>query len=171
MVKIPARKSRQTAASRGAFRLKEAIVHVELGNPNPRSDASSPAVMTVSVPDSEGYTSAEPGFAQEVDGSGELREMTTAAELATEVMRQVASGGGLTHLPGQEAVLSVVACWNAEGSGKPSWVEVEDNPDFEKLLSEFFGCPRGKPADVEQTHYTVSGPPGVGPRAAAEEVV
>ena len=58
----------------------------------------------------------------------------------------------------------------------PSWVAVypeatdsEVAADVERFLAEVFGCPRGVPADLEETHYTqpLDGgpifPPGVRP--------
>jgi uncharacterized protein (DUF2252 family) len=93
---------------------------VELGNPNPvHLGPISPAVTYLHV---EGaYLPADVGVEMEV-GSGQLRPVESAADLAVEVMRQIARGGGITHLPDQEAILSVIAAWNAESSGAPSWV-------------------------------------------------
>jgi hypothetical protein len=125
-------------------------VQVELGNDNPTHlGAMGPAITYCSVPDTYTYEVAD-----------------SADDLAVEVMRQMATGGGITHLPAQEAVLSVVAAWNNESSGKPSWVW-SDNPDFAVLLGKFFGCPVGRPEDVEMTHWTNAGAPGFGPPAAA----
>jgi hypothetical protein len=52
----------------------------------------------------------------------------------------------------------------------PTWVSCPDKPALEALLAEHFGCPVGKPADVEETHWTVSGPPGVGVEVPKEPV-
>lgn len=47
-------------------------------------------------------------------------------------------------------------------SGAPAWVE-SDSPALQALLAEHFGCASGAPADVEITHHTEHGPPGIGP--------
>lgn len=53
--------------------------------------------------------------------------------------------------------------WESHSKGQPpTWVE-SDNPVLAGLLAEHYGCVVGAPADVEATHYTESGPPGVGP--------
>jgi hypothetical protein len=120
-------------------------MQVELGNNNPTHEgATGPAVTYCSVPDTYTYEVAD-----------------SADDLAMEVMREISTGGGLTRLPDQEAVLAVVAAWNNESSGKPGWVW-SDNEEFEVLLGKFFGCPVGRPEDVEATHYTNSGAPGIG---------
>lgn len=150
---------------------------VELGNMIPTADTVGPAVTYMSVPEedlygNQTYEAAKSGALMEV-GINQTREISSAADLAVEVMRQVSSGGGITHLPQQEAVLSVIAAWNSEGNTRPAWVW-SDNERFAVLLGEFFGCPVGRPADVEQTHYTVAGPPGVFPpdaEALAAEAV
>jgi hypothetical protein len=117
-------------------------MQVELGNPNPTHLGTiGPAITYVGVPDVYTYEVAD-----------------SADDLAMDVMREVSTGGGITHLPAQEAMLSVVAVWNNESSGSPSWVW-SDNEDFAVLLGKFFGCPVGRPSDVEETHYTYSGGP------------
>ncbi len=126
-------------------------MRVELGNRNPTAPgAQKPAVTYVNVPESYTYEVAD-----------------SAEQLATDVMREVVRGGGVTHLPDQEAILAVSAAWNNESSGSPAWVW-SDNEDFAVLLGHFFGAPVGRPDDVEQTHHTNAGPPGVGPVASPE---
>jgi hypothetical protein len=124
---------------------------VELGNDTPTADGvQTPAVTTIGVPDSYSYEVA-----------------ASAKDLASEVAAHVGrSSNGVTRVPDQEALLAVVAAWRAEAAGDPTWVDC-DNNDFAVLLGEFFGCPVGRPDDVESTHYTNAGPPGVGP--ATEE--
>lgn len=70
--------------------------------------------------------------------------------------------GLVTHLPGNTAILETVNPIRERVQGKPSWVEVkpeerspEEAADFQRFLSEFFGCEAGKPADVEDTHWTL----------------
>lgn len=50
--------------------------------------------------------------------------------------------------------------WDYHSSEKPLWV-ASNSPEFEALLAVHFECDRGKPEDVEETHFTVNGPPGV----------
>ena len=137
-------------------------MRVEFGNPNPTKTEARPAVTVMNVPETSVYSPAYP----DDDRSG----FDSADALAVEVMRQMVRGAasGVTHLPEQEAVFEVVTAWQAESSGSPTWVSCEDNDDFEVLLAAVFGCPRGRPADVEETHFTHAGPPGVGPAVAPE---
>lgn len=75
---------------------------------------------------------------------------------------------GVTKLPENEAFLAVVnplgGMWDHHSADTPLWVW-SDNPAFGKLIGGFFGCDVGRPADVEDTHNTQFGPPGVGPQA------
>lgn len=70
----------------------------------------------------------------------------------------------ITHLPGQEAFVSVVRDWPNHSPIPPTWVE-SDIPDLAQMLSEAYDIPVGAPDDVEMTHHTAAGPPGVGPEA------
>jgi hypothetical protein len=129
-------------------------MQVELGNNSPTHEGTvAPAVTYCSVPDVYTYEVAE-----------------SSDDLAMDIMREIATGGGITHLPEQEAVLSVIAAWNNESAGKPGWVWSDDE-DFEVLLGKFFGCPTGRPEDVEATHHTLAGAPGVGVDYPSEEAV
>jgi hypothetical protein len=85
-----------------------------------------------------------------------------ARHLAT--ARDVTRVGDISDGTGHhEAFQTARAGWLAESSAaSPSWVW-SDNSDFAVLLGAFFGCPVGRPANVEDTHWTASGPPGVGP--------
>lgn len=82
--------------------------------------------------------------------------------------------GMVTHLPGNTAVLETVNPIRDRMAGKANWVTVvaEDRPqenaeDFERFLADFFRCERGKPEDVENTHWTLHNgvclAPGVAP--------
>jgi hypothetical protein len=128
-------------------------MQVELGNVAATMvEWDGPRVTYVSVPETYTYEVAD-----------------SAEDLATEVAKHLAQNpGGQTHLPGQEALLAVNATWQAHSSAPPSWVW-SDNADFGVLLGRFYGCPVGRPGDVEGTHFTHSGPPGSGPPAAPEE--
>lgn len=43
----------------------------------------------------------------------------------------------------------------------PSWVACDEDPTFAAHIAAYTGCPIGRPADVEDTHYTNAGAPGV----------
>lgn len=113
---------------------------------NGRDVFNAPRVTTVSVPDTYTYVVAD-----------------SAADLANDTAAQLGRAvDGITRMPDQEALLAVIASWRAESSGTPSWVW-SDNEDFAVLLGHFFDCPVGRPTDIETTHHTDAGPPGVGP--------
>jgi hypothetical protein len=137
---------------------------VELGNTLP--DTGEPDVINVSVPDIYTYVVADGTNDMEL-GAGNVATPETAAELATHVMRDISVGDpDLTHSPDQEALISVVRTWAAYNrSGSPTWVWSDDD-NFAVLLGCYFASPVGRPDDVEETHHTASGPPGVGPAAA-----
>lgn len=122
---------------------------VELGNPNPRrTEGRAPVVTYVPIPDTYTYAVADSAEA-------------LAAEVKAHQADTLVNNDGITRLPDQEALLVVDAAWRAEGSGSPSWVW-SDNDDFATLLSHFFGgVPIGRPDDLEATHYTDAGEPGV----------
>lgn len=107
---------------------------------------NGPAVFRMTVPDNYTFVPAK-----------------SAKDLAVEVMRDITTGDPqVTHMPDQEAVIAVVNAWNRHSNQKPGWAW-SDNDDFAVLLGRYFDCPVGKPTDVEETHYTVSGAPGDGP--------
>lgn len=117
---------------------------VKLGNATPLGegmDHGDPCVTTFAIP--EEYTHA-PGAN------------------AIVLMRHLVANPDVTHLPDNEAFLVVVKSWNSHSSGAPTWV-ASDDADMQRLLGEYWQIPTGEPADVEATHYTVNGPPGVGP--------
>ena len=133
-------------------------MQVQLGNANPTRIAPdgvddngrdvflAPRVTTISVPNTYTYVVAD-----------------SAADLANETAANLGRAvDGITRMPDQEALLAVIASWRAESSGSPTWVW-SDNEDFAVLLGHFFDCPVGRPGDVEATHHTDAGPPGVGP--------
>lgn len=151
---------------------------VELGNTAPHDviggenlPLPGPAVTTIWIPDDYTYKVAEEGA--EMRGRGGTFTSESAEHLAAHVLREVLTGEpNVTHSPDQEAVISVAHAWSSLASPPgsnavpPAWVW-SDNEDFAVLLGHYFGCPVGKPDDVEDTHYTESGPPGVGPTVAA----
>lgn len=121
----------------------------------------------------------------------ELLERAEAAGVATDSVSDkmiAARLSGVIHkrdLPGKRTVscafpdeMSLMECantitiskgiWDSHSpgdfadSGKPTWVW-SDSPSLQALLAEHYGCDAGVPDDVEDTHHTESGPPGVGP--------
>ena len=74
------------------------------------------------------------------------------------------NNNGVTHRPGDEALLDIVApgaLWSQLSTAKPTWVD-SDDPDMARILGAWFGCPVGRPSNTEATHWTNQGPPGVG---------
>lgn len=133
-------------------------MQVEFGNPAPTAMEYGPVVTYSSVPD-DGY---------------DYQPHESAEELANALARHIATApGGVTRVAdisggtgNHEAFLSVVAGWRSESNANPTWVW-SDNGDFAVLLGKFFGCPVGRPDDVEDTHYTYAGPPGTAPEVSA----
>lgn len=127
-------------------------MRVELGNTSPAHSPSGqrealpgPAVTYVNIPDEYSVgDSSDIGLVQQ--------------HLAQRP-------DGVTNLPNHEALLAIVhpgGVWASHGSGIPSWVW-SDNEEFAIQLGAYFGCPVGHPEDLEATHFTTAGPPGVGP--------
>lgn len=78
--------------------------------------------------------------------------------------------GMTTHLPGNGLLVQIIRSVSEQSNGRPTFVSVEAQgrdpesaDDLERFLAEFWRCERGIPADLEDTHYTISGPPGTGP--------
>lgn len=126
-------------------------MRVELGNTAPHQngqsvDLGAPTVTSIGIDDS--YTFA----------GGKLEDISGG------LLRAGAHPLGL-QLPDHEALVAVIhggGAWNAHGQSAPSWVW-SDNDNMAQLLGEYFRCPVGRPEDLEQTHFTLHGPPGVGP--------
>lgn len=76
----------------------------------------------------------------------------------------------ITHLPDNAAFVSIVRDFQSHSPTSPTFANSEDCPDLALMLSEAYGCPVGLPDDVEDTHHTTSGPPGVGPAPVLEAV-
>ena len=87
-----------------------------------------------------------------------------------DIALHLAQNPDVTNLPEHEALLSVVhqaGAWNVHSQGTPTWVSCPESPALEAQLAEFCGAARGVPADVEDTHHTLFGAPGVGPHLEA----
>lgn len=148
-------------------------MQVKMGNPAPTTsniaDRTEPTVETMTVDPSYSYVPAYDDGETQTIGRGRDVDVTSAVDLANEVAAHIGrSVDGITHVPGQEALLSVVAAWRAQSYGNPTWVWSDDE-DFATLLGAFFDAPVGEPGDVEATHHTDAGPPGVGVAEPATE--
>jgi hypothetical protein len=125
-------------------------MQIQIGNPLPApatgiTSDGNPVVTYVHAPD-DVYPHSGP-----VDGA--------AVQAAIDASRD-----GITS--GQPEVL--LAILHRDGvvanhlDAHASWVW-SDNAEVQSALAQALGCPEGIPADVEQTHHTVFGPPGVAP--------
>lgn len=138
-------------------------MRVELGNiaaidkdGNAVDLGGAPAVTTVNIPDS--YT-----FDPNLD----------VAAFKAHLMDALYYNDGVTNFGNDEALLAVVhpggGLWTKHSNAKPTWVACDENPVLAEQIGAVLGIPVGKPADVEDTHWTLSGPPGInmsdGPRA------
>jgi len=101
---------------------------------------------------------------------------------AVEMLRHFAQNPGpVKHLGGNELVQDAIGLWERHSASAPSWVRVvqwepysqEVADDLERFISEYWGCSRGAPSDLEQTHYTQYGSqvfaPGEAPAPAEGE--
>lgn len=128
-------------------------MQVELGNSSPlgsdgkRFELDAPAVTYANIPDTYSF---DPTIK------------------VTDLALHLARNPDVTRLPDNEAIVALThplaGVWSRHGEGGPSWVW-SDNAELQALLSEFYGIPGGRPTDVEDTHYTRFGAPGVGPTA------
>lgn len=130
---------------------------VELGNPEPfeRIDGlpvrlSGERVTYVSIPDE--YSVSD-------DAAGATEHLAAVAADPT-------NPRDVTHLPGDEAFVAVThprdGVWvNHSTAAAPSWVWSDDERLGQQLAAHY-GCPYGHPEDLEATHHTIAGPPGVG---------
>lgn len=129
---------------------------IELGNPQPKDvDHSYPCVTYINIPDT--YT-LEPGM-----------DAATFQAHIDEAMhwRRPEGRRGVTNLPNHTALLLLAhpdGLWSKASDGTPTWAW-SDNPEMQRFCEELYGCPGGRPEDVEDTHWTWAGPPGVVPGA------
>ena len=136
---------------------------VELGNVAAKmadgspADLGAPSVTQVHIPDS--YT-----FDPNVDIAAFKADLSDA----------LLTKQGITHRPDDEALLALLhpaGIWNAHSIAPPSWVHSDSDDSkvtgFLAKVAEFHGegCKVGRPADVEDTHFTVHGGPGIVPGA------
>lgn len=103
-----------------------------------------------------------------VDASGNKEEI--AARLSARTNFETLPDSRVTYVSVPEGVSlaeAFVTLTAANGvianhADDVDWVET-DSPGLTALLCEHYGCADGAPDDLEDTHHTVSGPPGVGP--------
>ena len=127
-------------------------MQVELGNPAPQDAASGAPSPGPCVTYMNGVSSS----------------LVHGTEASAHFEHFAQFPGAVTHLPGHEAIITVVRSWQAgQSMGNPSWVKVNlESPDedpaaaaeLERQLGNFWACPQGRPDDLEETHWTVHGP-------------
>jgi hypothetical protein len=136
---------------------------LELGNVAAKNadgslaDLGAPSVTQVHIPDS--YT---------FDPNVNVEEFK--AHLGDALLTKQ----GITHRPDDEALLALLhpsGLWNLHSASSPSWIggETEAAQAFAAKIAEYHGGVQlGKPDEVEDTHFTVHGPPGVVPGAVLD---
>ena len=124
-------------------------MQVHMGNTGHSIGHGEPAVYSWGVPDGE-YTHV-------AEGRPHGQEARRRAETPN------------PQLPDHEAFVSVINDFKNHSTTDPTWVD-SDNADLAQMLAEAYGdIPVGTPPDVEQTHHTVNGPPGVSGPTVPEE--
>ncbi len=156
-------------------------MQIELGNPAPvdKVDDGSgsrvsapasfdgPAVTYVTIPYGPDEHQAEHhGY---LFGADSEHPVMDPDALRLHVAAAIVDRDGVTNAPGMEAVLAVVSpagLWQQHSwpGTTPTWVW-SDNEEVESYLAAYYGCPAGRPADVEDTHTTYAGGPGIVPGA------
>lgn len=147
---------------------------VELGNAAAlKADNADPRVTYLTIPEADeqglgGYTQPD-----QHDDSMFPEELATALQgVASNSARRMIIDGYLSHpsgvrgFPEHEAFISIIhpgGAWKSHSLLDPTWVHCPGHPGLEKMLGDYFGCPIGQPNDVEDTHWTRNGMPGVGP--------
>lgn len=147
-------------------------MRIELGNPSPKladgTTTPGPAVTVL-------HTNPAASFDPNVDIGDYLLHL---------LQRQQATGDEytVTNRPNDEIL---VALLHEEGmmarsfGGSPTFLHVTPEADGETqesadamaaVLSRIWNCPVGKPDDVEDTHFTEAGAPGVHPPTDAQIV-
>jgi hypothetical protein len=131
---------------------------VELGNTAAVNGVdNAPKVTTIHIPEGDGGHTHKPGA-------------ISVAAFRAHRADAIDYNGGVTHLPDNEALLSIAAAWPTQSIKRPSWAHViateltteEVRADLEGFLKELFQC-GDRPADYDVTHYTRFGPPGTMP--------
>lgn len=95
---------------------------------------------------------------------------TIVDDVKTGLYDAVTGNDGITSMPGNESLLALThpgGIWATHSQANPSWVWSDDSV-FADLLGSFYNCPVGIPVNLESTHYTLAGPPGVYPGDALD---
>lgn len=129
---------------------------IELGNPKPQHAPNGeveplpgPLVTTMYVDDRQNEDGSYlAGYIEDTNAIDVLREFA---------LRK----GAVMHFGGNESLHQIINDWDLHATEVPSWISIDpqnrdlDNAeDLERFLSEYWGCKRGKPDDLEGTHYT-----------------
>ena len=126
---------------------------VELGNAHPKNVShSDPAVCYVNV----AHTNTDD---YSID-HGALKSHLV------DVVLNSGDAYPVHNFPGSETLTELfhpgIGIWFDQSNDLlPSWVYCEENPSLAAHIAAYTGCPVGRPADVEQTHHTNAGGPGV----------
>jgi hypothetical protein len=132
------------------------------GNAQP-VDLGAPCVTDIVIPDTE---------VENEDGTTRRIYTLEPGMDINELARHLLANPDITRLPNHSAIVTILhsqsGLWNKHSNQPPAWVW-SDEPEMERLLSEFWQCPTGIPEDVEMTHHTMNGPPGVGPGCEAND--
>lgn len=156
---------------------------IELGNPAPVDQKIDAEGNTTPVPASikgPAVTLCNLRYGKEHFQSGDHGNLfgsdkpdtpvMPADELRLHLAEAITTGDGVTHAPGMEAILNFLHPLEGiikkqfYGKAKPTWVWCDEHQEIGQYLAAYLGVPFGRPADVELTHHTISGPPGVGPQ-------
>lgn len=99
------------------------------------------------------------------------------------ILREMAQNPGPVkrNMGGNELLQDLIGLWEQHSNVAPAWISIVDAApydsalaeDCERCVAEYWGCDRGVPGDVEDTHYTQLGndvfPPGVAPSSSEEQ--
>jgi hypothetical protein len=148
---------------------------IQLGNARPKladgtaADLGAPAVTYIDMP-------LQYFDVQNEDLTGDAAAADATAlkgHVVSSIFDQADERQGVTRMEDlgfgkQEAWLSVChlssGAWQRHAAGgAATWVHAPDHPVLQQHLADFFRCPVGQPADLEETHFTNFGEPGQGP--------
>jgi hypothetical protein len=102
-----------------------------------------------------GLTSAKEGYRAEGSDEVQHRPLEGARVLHVHPPDDITTGEIFVTVTAPNGVV------RNHSEEQPAWVHCPDKPGLEALLAEHYGCAVGRPDDVEETHYTLNGPPGV----------
>lgn len=145
---------------------------IELGNADPiLKEGDTPHegwhVTYAEIPDDpENFGDGHHAYQQVIDSAFD------GAALRSHLGEQMLDADGrVTRLPGHEPVLAIASpfgVWRAHAKSgtKPKWINLVEGDEKAKetvrILADYYGCDIGRPVGLEDTHWTLNGPPGVG---------